>query len=178
MLGSNSGTVYLREGEKLKLIELTVKYANNDRIVLAGTEMESTRETISLTEKTAKLGAKASLILTPFYYGSKMNDEALIKYYTIMAENVSISVLIYNVTKFTHVNISADTVRVLSKHPNIIGMKDSSGDIPHLVKFKGVVPEDFNLMVGTYPALALGGGGYYGIAQLRSQRVCQGSEAV
>ncbi len=160
VLGSNSETVYLTEDEKLKLIELTVKYANSDRIIMAGTGMDSTRETISLTNKAAKLGAKAALILTPFYYGSKMNDEALIKYYTSVAENVSIPVLIYNVTKFTHVNISADAVRVLSTHPNIIGMKDSSGDIPQLVKFKGVVPEDFNLIVGTasawYPALTLG----------------------
>lgn len=160
VLGSNSETVYLTEDEKLKLMELTVNYANNDRLILAGTGMESTRETISLTEKAAKLGVKAALILTPFYYGSKMNDEALIKYYTTVAENVSIPVLIYNVTKFTHVNISAEAVRVLSRHPNIIGMKDSSGDIPQLVKFKGVVPEDFNLMVGTasawYPALTLG----------------------
>lgn len=160
VLGSNSETVYLTEDEKLKLMELTVNYANSDRLILAGTGMESTRETISLTEKAAKLGVKAALILTPFYYGSKMNDEALIKYYTTVAENVSIPVLIYNVTKFTHVNISAEAVRVLSRHPNIIGMKDSSGDIPQLVKFKGVVPEDFSLMVGTasawYPALTLG----------------------
>lgn len=160
VLGSNSETVYLTEDEKLKLMELTVNYANSDRLILAGTGMESTKETISLTEKAAKMGVKAALILTPFYYGSKMNDEALIKYYTTVAENVSIPVLIYNVTKFTHVNISAEAVRVLSRHPNIIGMKDSSGDIPQLVKFKGVVPEDFNLMVGTasawYPALTLG----------------------
>lgn len=160
VLGSNSEAAYLTEDEKLKLIELTVKYANNDRLILAGTGMESTRETISLTNKAAKLGAKAALILTPFYYAGKMNDEALIKFFTTVADNVSIPVLIYNVTKFTHVNISAEAVRVLSTHPNIIGMKDSSGDIPQLVKFKGVIPEDFNLIVGTasawYPALSLG----------------------
>lgn len=160
VLGSNSEAVYLTEDEKLKLIELTVRHASSGRIILAGTGMESTRETINLTEKSAKLGARAALILTPFYYGSKMNDEALIKYYTTVADNVSIPILIYNVTKFTHINISAEAVRVLSAHPNIIGMKDSSGDVPQLVKFKSVVPEDFNLMVGTasawYPALTLG----------------------
>jgi 4-hydroxy-2-oxoglutarate aldolase len=160
VLGSNSETVYMTEEEKLKLVELTVKTAKKDRIILAGTGMESTRETIYLTNKAAKLGAHAALILTPFYYGGKMNDEALIKYFTDVADNVDIPVLIYNVTKFTHINISPYAVGVLSKHPNIIGMKDSSGDIPQMVKFKNVITEDFNLMVGTasawFPALTLG----------------------
>ncbi len=159
-LGSNSETVYLTEEEKLKLVELTVKYAKKDRLILVGTGMESTRETISLTNKAAKLGAHAALILTPFYYGSSMTDEAIIKYFTEVANNTEIPILIYNVTKFTHVNISANAVKELSKHPNIIGMKDSNGDIPQLVKFKSVITEDFNLMVGTasawYPALTLG----------------------
>lgn len=160
VLGSNSETPFLTEEEKLKLIELTVKHAGKDRIILAGTGMESTRETIRLTNKAAELGAHAALILTPFYYGGKMNDEALINFFTQVADNVSIPVLIYNVTKFTHVNISPKAVKILSAHPNIIGMKDSSGDIPQLVKFKGVIPEDFNLIVGTasawYSALTLG----------------------
>jgi 4-hydroxy-2-oxoglutarate aldolase len=160
VLGSNSETVYLTKEEKLKLVELTVKHAKKDRLILVGTGMESTRETIALTNKAAKLGAHAALILTPFYYGSNMTDEAIIKYFTEVANNTEIPVLIYNVTKFTHVNVSANVVKELSKHPNIIGMKDSNGDIPQLVKFKSVIADDFNLMVGTasawYPALTLG----------------------
>lgn len=160
VLGSNSETVYLNEEEKLELVRLTVETAKKDRLILVGSGMESTRETIKLTNKAAKLGAHAALILTPFYYGGKMNDEALVKYFTEVADNADIPVLIYNVTKFTHVNISANAVEILSRHPNIIGMKDSSGDIPQLVKFKSVIPESFNLMVGTasawYPALTLG----------------------
>lgn len=160
VLGSNSEAVYLNEEEKLELIKITVETARKDRIILAGTGMESTRETIKLTNKAAKLGVHAALILTPFYYGGKMNDEALIQYFTDVADNVDIPVLIYNVPKFTHVNISANAVEKLSRHPNIIGMKDSTGDIPQMVKFQSVVPESFNLMVGTasawYPALTLG----------------------
>lgn len=160
VLGSNSETVYLTEEEKLKLIEITVKHAKKDRLILAGTGMESTSETISLTNKAAKLGAHASLILTPFYYGSSMTDEAVINYFTEVADNTDIPILIYNVTKFTHFNVSANAVKALSKHPNIIGMKDSNGDIAQLVKFKSVITDDFNLMVGTagawYPALTLG----------------------
>jgi len=160
VLGSNSETAYLNEAEKLRLVELTVRHARSGRIVIAGTGMESTRETIELTNKAADLGVQMALILTPFYYGGKMNDEALIAYFTRVADKCKIPVMIYNVTKFTHINISANAVKVLSRHENLIGMKDSSGDIPQLVNFKSVIPERWNLMVGTasawFPALTLG----------------------
>jgi 4-hydroxy-2-oxoglutarate aldolase len=161
VLGSNSETVFLTESEKLKLVELTVKYRKPGKIVVAGTGMESTSATIDLTNKAADLGADCALIVTPFYYGGKMNDEALINYYSDVADNVKIPVMIYNVTKFTHVNISANAVGVLCKHPNIIGMKDSSGNISQLIEFKKVIGNaEFNLMIGTasiwYPALTLG----------------------
>ncbi len=160
VLGSNSEAAYLTENEKLELIGLTVKYAGEGKTIIVGTGMESTRETISLTNKAAELGAHAALILTPFYYGGNMNDEALIEYFTKVADSSKIPILIYNVTKFTHVNISANAVAVLCKHPNIIGMKDSSGDIPQLIKFISVINDDFNFIVGTasawYPALTLG----------------------
>ena len=149
VLGSNSEAAFLNEEEKLELIRLTVRHAKKDRIILAGTGMESARETISLTNKAAALGVHAALVLTPFYYGGKMNDEALINYFTQVADNSEVPILIYNVTKFTHVNISANAVAVLCRHPNIIGMKDSSGDIPQLVRFKRVITDDFNLLVGT-----------------------------
>lgn len=161
VLGSNSETVFLTEDEKLKLIELTVKHKKEGKLVMVGTGMESTKSTIELTNKAADLGADCALIITPFYYGGNMNDEALINYFTEVADKVKIPVLIYNVTKFTHVNISPKAVEVLAKHPNIIGLKDSSGNIPQLVEFKRVVDMNkFNLMVGTasawYPALTLG----------------------
>ncbi len=161
VLGSNSETVFLNEKEKLELIKLTVEHKAPGKLVMVGTGMESTRETISLTNKAAALGADCALILTPFYYGGKMNDEALIGYYTDVADKSDIPILIYNVTKFTHVNISPNAVGVLSRHPNIIGMKDSSGSIPQLVDYKREVDmKEFNLMVGTlsswFPALALG----------------------
>lgn len=160
VLGSNSEAIYLTEDEKIEMVKLTVERAKKGRVILAGTGMESTRETISLTNKAADAGAGAALILTPFYYGGNMNDEALINFFSEVADNVTIPVLIYNVTKFTHINISANAVAILSRHPNIVGMKDSSGNVPQLVSFKAVMAKDFNLIVGTasawYPALTLG----------------------
>ncbi|NMA48180.1 MAG: dihydrodipicolinate synthase family protein [Tissierellia bacterium] len=161
VLGSNSETVYLTDEEKLRLIELTVKNNKYGKLIMVGTGMESTRATIELTNKAAKLGADCALLITPFYYAEKMNDEALIEYYKEVADNVDIPVLIYNVTKYTHINISPKAVGVLAKHPNIIGMKDSSGSVPQLVQFKKAIQgQEFNLLVGTasawYPALTLG----------------------
>jgi 4-hydroxy-2-oxoglutarate aldolase len=126
-------------------------------------------ETIAFTNKAADLGAQAALILTPSYYHAKMNDEAQINFFTHVADNVKIPVLLYNVTAFTHINLSAHTVSTLSRHPNIIGMKDSTGNIPQLVNFLNVMADDFNLMVGTasawFPALGLGiTGGIFALA--------------
>lgn len=160
VLGSNSETVYLNDEEKIRLIELTVKHAKKDRLILAGTGLDSARETVALTNKAADLGVHAALILTPSYYHAKMNDDAQISFFTHVADNTRIPVLIYNVTAFTHINISAHAVSVLSRHPNIIGMKDSTGNVPQLVNFQRVMSDGFNLMTGTisawYPALTLG----------------------
>lgn len=160
VLGSNSETPYLTEEEKLKLIELTMQHAAKGRLVHAGTGLESTRETIRLTNVAARLGVHAALVLTPSFYGGQMNDPALINHFTAVADASDIPILIYNVPKFTYLNISVEAVRVLSQHPNIIGMKDSLGDVAQLEAFKKDVPTDFNLIVGTasalYPALRLG----------------------
>jgi 4-hydroxy-2-oxoglutarate aldolase len=160
VLGSNSETPYLNEEEKLELIHLTVGIAAKGRTVLAGTGLESTKETITITNKAARLGANAALLITPSFYGSQMTDISLVRHYTAIADAVDIPILIYNVPKFTHLNIPVDVVRSLSRHPNIIGMKDSMGNSSQLSAIKNVVPGDFALIVGSasilYPALALG----------------------
>jgi 4-hydroxy-2-oxoglutarate aldolase len=182
VLGSNSEASYLSEAEKIKLIELTVKHAKKDRLILAGTGLESAVETIRLTNKAAELGAHGALLLTPFYYIGKMNDEALIKYFTYVADRTDIPVLIYNVPKFTHINVSVKVVRELSPHPNIVGMKDSTGNVPQLVSFLPVIAEGFNLMVGTvsswFPALTLGiKGGIFALANLAPNECAEIKEA-
>ncbi len=161
VLGSNGETAYLREEEKLELIKLAVENTDDDKIVMVGTGLESTKMTIELTNKASKLGADCALLLTPNYYEGKMTDEAQLAYFKEVADNTKIPILIYNVTKFTHINISPKVVSELSKHKNIIGMKDSSGDVKQLIQFMNAgLDKDFNLLVGTasawYPALAVG----------------------
>ena len=84
----------------------------------------------------------------------------MIRFFTEVADNSKIPVLIYNVSKFTNVNIGADAVAELSRHKNIVGMKDSNGDVPQLATFLRVADPSFQVMTGTYsawyPALAMG----------------------
>jgi 4-hydroxy-2-oxoglutarate aldolase len=159
-LGSNSETAYLSEEEKLQCIKLTVQAAAREKVIIAGTGAESTRNTIRLTDMAAKEGVHAALVLTPSYYTDKMDDRALINYFTQVADNSGIPIILYNVPKFTHVTISVNVAAALSQHPNIIGMKDSSGDVPRLSALMRVVKKDFNLIIGTasawLPGIALG----------------------
>ena len=160
VIGSNSETAYLDEAEKLELVRLTAENADPGRHVMAGTGMESARNTIAFTNKCASLGAQSALVLTPSYYLGAMNSGAMIRFFTAVADASEIPILIYNVTKFTHVNIGVDAVAELSRHPNIVGMKDSNGDIAQLVTFLEVADPSFQVMPGTfsvwYSALALG----------------------
>jgi 4-hydroxy-2-oxoglutarate aldolase len=160
VLGSNSETAYLTESEKMELMRLTKENAKPGRILLAGTGSDCEQDTIRLTNEAAKMGYDAALVLTPCYYDGQMNAKALIRFFTHVADAADMPIMIYNVPKFTHVNITAEAVSALCRHPNIIGMKDSTGDVPQMATWKRIVPEDFNLMVGTasawYPALTLG----------------------
>lgn len=160
VLGSNSETPFLSEEEKLELIKLTVSGSKKDKHIMVGTGMESIRETIRLTNKAASLGAESALLLTPGFFLNEMNTAALVDYFTTVADHVDIPILLYNVPKFARTNMGTDAVAKLSEHPNIIGMKDSSGNVPQLASYVRVSTDDFNVMVGTagawYPAMALG----------------------
>ena len=160
VLGSNSETIYLSEAEKLELIKNTAQNKSKEKILLAGTGMESTKETIDLTNKAAALGVQAALILTPFYYKSAMTTNALIQHFESIANHSDIPIMIYNVPKFTQINVDKELVSTLSQHPNIIGMKDSLGDSHQLESFLEIVPSDFTVMSGTasswFPGLKMG----------------------
>ena len=160
VMGSNGEYVYLSADEKRKLVAEAVASTPAHMLVIAGTGCESTQETIELTRDCAELGAHAALVVTPHYYGGRMNDAVLREYFTAVADRSPIPILLYNVPKFTHVNMSAGLVAELSRHPNIVGIKDSTGNVIQLGEFANRVDADFDLLVGTagalFGALALG----------------------
>jgi 4-hydroxy-2-oxoglutarate aldolase len=156
VLGSNGEYVSLSEEEKRTVVDTVVKSAADEMLVIAGTGCESTAETIRLTEDCAKLGADAALVVTPHYYGSRMNDAALVQYFSSVADQSPIPILLYNVPKFTHINMTADLIAQLSGHLNIIGLKDSAGNVIQLGEIINAVAKDFNVMVGTAGVLFSG----------------------
>lgn len=160
VLGSNSEAPFLSREEKLRLVELTVKHAAKGRTVIVGSGMESARETIRLTNDAAKAGAQAALVLTPSYYGEQMTVDALVNFFSRVADASSIPILVYNVPKFTHINVHVDALSRLQHHKNIIGMKDSSGNMPQLASFREAIGPEFQILVGTasgwLPALEMG----------------------
>jgi 4-hydroxy-2-oxoglutarate aldolase len=176
--GSNGEYVYLSEEEKLEVVRTVVQSAAPGMKVIAGTGCESTWQTIQLTNACARLGAHAALVVTPFYYGGRMNEAALFRHFTAVADQAAIPILIYNVTKFTHINVGAGLVARLSQHPNIIGIKDSNGNVSSLGEMVSAVDRDFSVLVGTagalFGALALGAvGGVLALANVAPQACVQ-----
>jgi 4-hydroxy-2-oxoglutarate aldolase len=162
VLGSNGEAPYLSEAEKIRLITLTAEHAAGGRMIMAGTGLESTRETIRLTNLAAGAGAHAALVITPAFFGSQMNNDALVGHYRAVADASRIPVLIYNVPAYTRLSVPADVIGELSTHENIAGMKDSSGDIDRIGTIRAVVPDSFQYIIGSaaawYPGLLRGVG--------------------
>ena len=156
VLGSNGEYVYLSEEEKRSVVDSVVQSAAKEMLIIAGTGCESTRETLRLTEDCARLGVHAALVVTPHYYAGRMGEAALMKHFSELANNSPIPILLYNVPKFTHINMAADFVARISEHPNIVGLKDSSGNVIQLQEILNKVAGDFNVLVGTAGVLFSG----------------------
>jgi len=153
VLGSNGEYVYLSEEEKRNVVETVARSAPKGMPVIAGTGCEATTETIRLTRDCAEIGVHGALVVTPSYYGGMMDDMAMIRHFSEVADHSPVPVLLYNVPKFTTINLSAQTVAELSRHPNIVGIKDSSGNVIQLGEYLNAVDNDFQVLVGTAGAL-------------------------
>lgn len=149
VLGSNGEFVYLSEEEKRRVVETVARTAPPGMPIIAGTGCESTEETLRLTRECAERGAGAALVIAPHFYPGKMNEGALERHYMTLADHSPAPIILYNVPKFTHLNLSANIVSSLAEHPNIIGIKDSAGNVSQLGDFLNHVPEDFSVLVGT-----------------------------
>ncbi len=146
--GSNGESAYLDHAEKCSLVRLAARYGSTHHI-MAGTGKESLKETLYLTKACADVGAQSALVITPFMYAKQMTDAALIRYFSQVADSSPIPILLYSVPKFTHVTLSAHAVAKLSSHPNIIGIKDSSGDPQQLAAYLAAAQAGFQVLVGS-----------------------------
>ena len=174
ILGSNGEAVYLNEKEKIKVIEVSRESIPTSKILMVGTGMESTQETIRFTNQAAKLGTDCALVVTPSYFKGSMKPQILYDHFIAVAESSQIGILVYNVPQFTGINLDPEWVAKLSEHPNIIGVKDSSGNIGQLSEIVHLSQKGFAVFVGSapvfFPALCVGAvGGILAVAQVAPQ---------
>ncbi len=162
-LGSNGEFKSLSDKEQIKILEVFAE-TKGDKVIMVGTGCESTFHTIEKSKKAAEMGFDYVSVLTPHYFGKRMDGAALKDYFVRIADSIDIPVLLYNAPGFANgVTIPLQTVKELSKHPNIVGMKDSASTGP--AKFLSVLDpnEDFSVLAGSadffYPSLHLGATG-------------------
>lgn len=151
--GSTSESVLLKWNEVYSIWETARDAAAPDKILIAGSGAESTAETIEHTNRAASLGYAAALVRTPSFYKPAMTESALAEHYLRVADAARIPILVYSVPVFTHVTVEAPLVARVSKHPNIIGMKDSSGNVQGVAAIIAVAPKAFQTLVGSAATL-------------------------
>src|SRR5215469_4790885 len=135
VMGSTGESVMLSTEEKLLMWELVAKHAATDKMLIAGTGVESVRETVCLTNRAAELGYKAAMVRTPHYYKNLVNRaDAQALYYRAVADQSKIPLIIYNWPQATGVDIAVEAVVAISEHPNIIAIKESSGNLEKVMQ--------------------------------------------
>ncbi|HEY7776284.1 MAG TPA: 4-hydroxy-tetrahydrodipicolinate synthase [Kineobactrum sp.] len=158
-VGTTGESATLSVPEHLEVIRHCVRYVNGRIPVIAGTGANSTREAIELTAVAADNGADACLLVTPYY--NRPSQRGLYEHFKAIAAAVAVPQILYNVPGRTAVDLENDTVVRLATLPNIVGIKDATGDLPRVADFKARCPEDFAIYSGDDPTameLMLGGG--------------------
>jgi 4-hydroxy-2-oxoglutarate aldolase len=163
--GSTGEAALLDEAERSSLVEVAREVVPKNKAVIVGAGAESTRFAIRLAKNAAARGADAVLVVAPHYYGSAMTADVLLRHYRAVADASPVPVILYNIPKYMHFAIPAAVVAELAKHPNIIGIKDSSGNREIIAGFAESKSAKFSLLSGSGAMLqyALGLGGTGGI---------------
>ncbi|XP_060064537.1 4-hydroxy-2-oxoglutarate aldolase, mitochondrial-like [Ylistrum balloti] len=176
--GSNGEYAYLTKEERIEMVDQVRKMADPEKLIIAGSGCESTKDTIEMTNKMADAGAQVALVVTPCYYKGAMNNSALIQHYSKVADNSSIPILLYSVPANTNITIPPAVVMELAQHPNIIGLKDSGGDITSigLIAYK-TKDADFQILAGSAGFLLSGYvvgcvGGVCALGNVLGQELC------
>lgn len=171
--GSTGEAALLSETEYQNVIEWLRDVVPEDRHLMVGAGRESTRGTIAACHTAARAGADTVLVRAPSYYGPGLSDDALIGHFRAIADQSPVPVLLYNIPKYTHLSISDGVFQALAHHENIVGAKDSSGDLKNFIAYREAVPQ-WSLMVGNgtllYAALESGGvGGILAVANFAAE---------
>ncbi|HET7039189.1 MAG TPA: dihydrodipicolinate synthase family protein [Gemmatimonadales bacterium] len=160
--GSTGEGALLTEDEYRQVVEWLREVVPEDRLFVAGAGRESTRATVAAARVAAELGADAVLVRPPAYFGSSLGAPAMVDHFRRVAEGSPVPVLLYNIPKYTHVALTDQMLAALAAHPNIVGAKDSSGDLRNFAAYRAAAPA-WTMLVGSgsvfYAALELGAAG-------------------
>ena len=178
LLGSNGEFPYLTDIEKVAVLRTARAAIPANKLFIAGTGCESTVATLELTAQAAAIGADAAMVITPSYFKSKMDLAAMRRHFLAVAERSPIPIIIYNMPGNTGVDIAADAVIELAQHPNIVSIKDSSGNLVKLGEILRAAPPHFQVLAGAasflYPAMVLGAvGGIAALANVAPELCCR-----
>lgn len=153
ILGSTGEFTHLTADEKQVVVETVRGAMSYDKLLLVGTGELSTRQTVEMTKRAHDHGADGAVIVTPFYYKKILFDEHHIAHYERIADSSPIPTMIYMIPQFAGVSLMPETIAHLAEHPNIIGLKESSGDLPAMKDlFRELKTSEFNVLVGS-PAI-------------------------
>jgi 4-hydroxy-2-oxoglutarate aldolase len=160
VLGSNGEAVLMDDFEADRVVVAAREAVPRDKLLIVGTGRESTQAAVRASKRAAEHGADAVLVRTPGFFKSQMTNDAFVRHYTAVADGSPVPVLLYNFTALTGVNLLPAAVSRLATHPNIVGMKESGGDVAQIADLVSGTPGDFNVLAGTtatfYAALAVG----------------------
>jgi 4-hydroxy-2-oxoglutarate aldolase len=163
VLGSTGESVMLSREETDSILVAAKEAAAPEKILIAGTGAESTAETVARTKRAASLGYQFALVKTPYYYKPVYRPETYIQHYRAVADASPIPILLYSVPQFTGVTLETPEILALSDHPNIAGIKDSSGNIQRVGEIVAGARRSFQVLTGgaavIYPALVVGARG-------------------
>ena len=129
ILGSTGEAVMLSDDERRDVLRIAAEVAAPEKVLIAGTGAESVIETLRLTDFAAEAGYDAALVRTPHFYRPQMKPEAMLAFYRTVADRSPIPVLLYTVPPFTAYDLPLEVISELADHPNIIGIKESSGNV-------------------------------------------------
>ncbi len=146
--GSTGEAPLLEESERLRLIEMARSIVPTSHHLIVGTGAESTKACSRRCREAAERGASACLVVAPHYYSAAMNTAALQGHYERVADESPIPILLYNIPKFMHFRLEPELIARLAEHDNIIGMKDSSGDLDTLAKYLIAQSPTFGVLTG------------------------------
>lgn len=147
--GSTGEAPYLTERERLRLVDLARMTVRPPQILIVGTGLESTSETLRLSREAVARGADALLVLTPNYFKSRMDSLALVEHFRAVAHGVRRPVIVYHIPQFTGIRMDTAAIGRLSRHPNILGIKESSGDLAFIRAVLRNVRPGFRVLTGS-----------------------------